>query len=159
MAYLDELAAWVRESDQRRDNSSKKKRRLDQHQVAFLAARPDVITGLEAGYSLCTIHEHLRAKGRVTCTYETFRKFANRHCLEALPQRRGRKPVPIVGAARARAAGVVARETPHPAAPAAGDRSERNPRAESAAGQPQARSRPVGSFKFDPNPKSDKEIF
>lgn len=156
MAYLDELAAWVRERDQRQNSSSKKKRRMDAHQVAFLAARVDVIAGLEAGYTLWTIHEHMRAKGRMTCTYETFRKLAKRHCLEALPRRRGRKQSPASGESRARAAENVARETLHPAAPAAGDR---NTRGESATAQPQARSRAVDSFKFDPNPKPDEEVF
>lgn len=67
----DELAEWVA--------SKEAPRRQDAQAVAFLAIRADVIAALDAGYSMKTVWDFLREKGRITSTYEAFRRHVKKH--------------------------------------------------------------------------------
>lgn len=67
----DELAEWVA--------SKEAPRRQDAQAVAFLAIRADVITALDAGYSMKTVWDFLREKGRITSSYEAFRRHVKKH--------------------------------------------------------------------------------
>lgn len=68
--YTDELAKWV----EKRNSSS----RRDKNTVAFLAVRDDVLSALEAGYSVKTVWVHMHEKGRIQYAYETFLKHVKR---------------------------------------------------------------------------------
>jgi hypothetical protein len=68
--YIDDLTAWVK--------TRPKKKRMDAALVAFLAVKSDVQDAIKAGYTLSTIHAHLCATGKLTCTYETFRRHVRR---------------------------------------------------------------------------------
>ena len=72
MTYVENLAKWVREREEKRP-------RQDQSLVAFLAARQDVVDAMEAGYSLKTIWENLHETGRIRVRYDTFLKHVRRH--------------------------------------------------------------------------------
>lgn len=67
----DELAEW--------EPKQQKPRRQDAKAVAFLAVRSDVVAALEAGYSMTTIWAFLKEKGRVSTSYEVFRRHVKRH--------------------------------------------------------------------------------
>lgn len=67
----DELAEWVA--------SKEAPRRQDAQAVAFLAIRADVIAALDAGYSMKTVWDFLREKGRITSSYEAFRRHVKKH--------------------------------------------------------------------------------
>lgn len=54
-------------------------RRQDAQAVAFLAVRADVVTALEAGYSVKTVWAFLKDEGRITSSYEAFRRHVQRH--------------------------------------------------------------------------------
>ena len=62
----DALAEWVAKQPARR--------RHDAQAVAFLAVRTDVVKALEAGYSIKTIWAFLKDQGRITSSYEMFRR-------------------------------------------------------------------------------------
>jgi uncharacterized membrane protein len=47
--------------------------------VSFLAAKSDVVTAMEAGFSLTTIWEHMKETGRIASSYETFRKHVRKY--------------------------------------------------------------------------------
>ena len=72
----DALAEWVAKQPARR--------RHDAQAVAFLAVRTDVIKALEAGYSIKTIWAFLKDQGRITSSYEMFRRHTQRHIKKAL---------------------------------------------------------------------------
>ncbi len=72
----DALAEWVAKQPPRR--------RHDAQAVAFLAVRTDVIKALEAGYSIKTIWAFLKDQGRITSSYEMFRRHTQRHIKKAL---------------------------------------------------------------------------
>lgn len=67
----DALAAWVARQPPRR--------RPDAQAVAFLAVRADVVKALEAGYSIKTVWAFLKDEGRITSSYEMFRRHVQRH--------------------------------------------------------------------------------
>lgn len=72
----DALAEWVAKQPARR--------RHDAQAVAFLAVRTDVVKALEAGYSIKTIWAFLKDQGRITSSYEMFRRHTQRHIKKAL---------------------------------------------------------------------------
>lgn len=76
MAYTDELKLWV---------SQHKARRLDASAVAFLAVAKDVADAKDAGYSLTTIHEHMRDQKKISFTYETFRRHWKKYQRQPVP--------------------------------------------------------------------------
>lgn len=98
--YVEELAAWVRESRTNRP-------RQDTNMVAFLAIRADVQEAIAAGYAVKTIWEHLNETGRIPYRYETFLKHVRRHITSdtiagskprsVQPQKIERKEPPSVG--------------------------------------------------------------
>jgi hypothetical protein len=67
----DALAEWVAKQQT--------PRRQDAQVVAFLAVRADVATALEAGYSVKTVWAFLKDEGRITSSYEAFRRHVQRH--------------------------------------------------------------------------------
>lgn len=67
----DALAEWVAKQQT--------PRRQDAKAVAFLAVRADVVTALEAGYSVKTVWAFLKDEGRITSSYEAFRRHVQRH--------------------------------------------------------------------------------
>ena len=67
----DALAQWVAKQQT--------PRRQDAQAVAFLAVRADVVTALEAGYSVKTVWAFLKDEGRITSSYEAFRRHVQRH--------------------------------------------------------------------------------
>lgn len=67
----DALAEWVAKQQT--------PRRQDAQAVAFLAVRADVVTALEAGYSVKTVWAFLKDEGRITSSYEAFRRHVQRH--------------------------------------------------------------------------------
>jgi Family of unknown function (DUF5338) len=69
--YINELAAWV--------SGSEGIKRQDKNTVAFLAVQEDVRLARDAGYTLKTIWEHLSVSGRITCSYDTFRRNVRRY--------------------------------------------------------------------------------
>ncbi|MFP1883512.1 TraK family protein [Lonsdalea quercina] len=71
--YLTDLQEWVKQKKGLNGNSANSAR------VVFLAIREDVKNAIEAGYSLTTIWEHMHETGRVTTTYETFRRHVRRY--------------------------------------------------------------------------------
>ncbi|EBM5962846.1 DNA-processing protein [Salmonella enterica] len=74
--YLADLQEWV--SKKKGLNSSS----ANTARVVFLAIRDDVKSAIDAGYSLTTIWEHMHETGRVTTTYETFRRHVKRYIRE-----------------------------------------------------------------------------
>lgn len=70
--FTNELQEWAQKQDQ------SKTKRQDSAAVAFLATKEDVIEAMEAGYSLRTIWQYLKEKGRITSSYETFRRHTKR---------------------------------------------------------------------------------
>jgi hypothetical protein len=70
--YIEDLAAWTKD----REN---KATRNDKYVVAFMAVKCDVQAALEDGYAMKTIWEHLTAKGRLNCRYETFTHHVKRY--------------------------------------------------------------------------------
>ncbi|EIX7312117.1 TraK family protein [Escherichia coli] len=77
--YLADLQEWVAQKKGLNSSSANTAR------VVFLAIRDDVRTAMEAGYSLTTIWEHMHETGRVTTTYETFRRHVKRYIREQKP--------------------------------------------------------------------------
>lgn len=71
--YLTDLQEWVKQKKGLNGKSANSAR------VVFLAIREDVKNAIEAGYSLTTIWEHMHETGRVTTTYETFRRHVRRY--------------------------------------------------------------------------------
>lgn len=71
--YLTDLQEWVQQKKGLNGSSANSAR------VIFLAIRDDVKAAIEAGYSLTTIWEHMHDTGRVTTTYETFRRHVRRY--------------------------------------------------------------------------------
>ncbi|MCU7799117.1 MAG: TraK family protein [gamma proteobacterium symbiont of Lucinoma myriamae] len=85
--YTDELAKWV----EKRKSSS----RRDKNTVAFLAVRDDVLSALEAGYSVKTVWEHMHENGRIKYAYETFLKHVKRFKEKKTDQVQITKPVSL----------------------------------------------------------------
>ncbi|HAV9341900.1 TPA: TraK family protein [Escherichia coli] len=77
--YLADLQTWV--SQKKGLNSSS----ANTARVVFLAIRDDVKSAIDAGYALTTIWEHMHETGRVTTTYETFRRHVKRYIREQKP--------------------------------------------------------------------------
>jgi hypothetical protein len=83
--YVENLTSWV-------EARSGQKKRMDAALVAFLAVKNDVQEAIEAGFTLATIYAHLRETGKLTCTYETFRRHVRRSKLSTL--KNSRPPLP-----------------------------------------------------------------
>jgi hypothetical protein len=77
ISYSDELAARLAHQQQ----NSRLERR--DYLVAFMAARSDVASAMEAGYSIKIIWEHMREIGRIPFRYETFLKYVRQHITNA----------------------------------------------------------------------------
>ncbi|PVZ82666.1 DNA-processing protein [Serratia sp. S1B] len=77
--YLIDLQEWVAQKKGINGSSANSAR------VIFLAIRDDVETAIDAGYSLTTIWEHMHETGRVTTTYETFRRHVKRYINQRKP--------------------------------------------------------------------------
>jgi hypothetical protein len=77
--YLTDLREWV---DKKKGLNSS---RANSARVVFLAIRDDVKLAIDAGYSLVTIWEHMHETGRVTTTYETFRRHVKRFIKQQPP--------------------------------------------------------------------------
>jgi hypothetical protein len=60
--------------------------RNDRNRAAFILVRGDVSNAVDNGYSLLSIWETLHEEGRITYTYQTFRRYA----LVLLPPRPSR---------------------------------------------------------------------
>jgi hypothetical protein len=73
--YVEQLAAWVRESPAPRP-------RQDKNLAAFLAVKADVQAALAARFPVKTIWAHLRETGRIKCRYETFLTHVKLHTTE-----------------------------------------------------------------------------
>jgi hypothetical protein len=73
--YVQELAAWVRDS-------AKPRPRQDKNLAAFLAVKGDVESALKAHFPAKTVWEHLKAQGRIGCRYETFLSYVRQHITE-----------------------------------------------------------------------------
>ena len=84
--YVEELAAWVRESRANRP-------RQDTNMVAFLAVRADVQEAMAAGYAVKTIWEHLHETGKIPYRYETFLKHVRRYITTDTSAKIKTKPV------------------------------------------------------------------
>lgn len=50
--------------------------RNDRNRAAFILVRGDVSNAVENGYSLLSIWETLHEEGRISYTYQTFRRYA-----------------------------------------------------------------------------------
>lgn len=74
--YLNDLRKWVEEKKGQNGKTA------NQARVVFLAIRDDVEAAINAGYSLTTIWEHMHETGRVSTTYETFRRHVKRFITE-----------------------------------------------------------------------------
>ncbi|EPI9345916.1 TraK family protein [Escherichia coli] len=74
--YLADLQKWVAEKKGLNGSSANTAR------VVFLAIRDDVKKAIDAGYALTTIWEHMHDTGRVTTSYETFRRHVKRYIYE-----------------------------------------------------------------------------
>lgn len=77
--YLADLQTWVAQKKGLNSSSANTAR------VVFLAIRDDVKSAIDAGYALTTIWEHMYETGRVTTTYETFRRHVKRYIKEQKP--------------------------------------------------------------------------
>lgn len=77
--YLADLQEWVAQKKGLNSSSANTAR------VVFLAIRDDVKSAIDAGYSLTTIWEHMHETGRVSTTYETFRRHVKRYIREQKP--------------------------------------------------------------------------
>ncbi|MTI16210.1 hypothetical protein E1162_03035 [Rhodobacteraceae bacterium RKSG542] len=64
--FLTEISEWAQSETQKR------KKIKNEHLVAFNANKEDIQQALQAGYSMKIIWEHLIAKGKLSCCYETF---------------------------------------------------------------------------------------
>ena len=67
--YAEELDTWV---------SQREVTGREKNLVAFHAVRDDIQTALAAGFAVKTIWAHMRAKGRISYGYNTFRFHVNR---------------------------------------------------------------------------------
>jgi hypothetical protein len=76
--YVESLTSWV-------EARSGQKKRMDAALVAFLAVKNDVQEAIEAGFTLATVYAHLRETGKLTCTYETFRRHVRRSGTRTVP--------------------------------------------------------------------------
>jgi hypothetical protein len=139
-SYTDELAAWI----QKREAT---KRRQDAATVAFLAVRGDVATAIESGYAITTIYEHMHTIGRVTCSYETFRKHVQRYIVQAPATTPRSSPVPTAGPA---ATGETRKGAP-------GQKENGGPPGQQQRIEPKSTSNPpkIGGFSFDATPKAE----
>lgn len=136
-SYTDELAAWI----QKREVT---KRRQDAATVAFLAVRADVATAIESGYAITTIYEHMHTTGRVTCSYETFRKHVQRYIVQAaVAGQRSSPAAPAVPVTSGEAPGQKEKGRPT---------TGQHPRID-----PKRTSNPpkIGGFSFDATPKAE----
>lgn len=84
---IDALAEWVAKQE--------KTRRQDAQAVAFLAIRSDVVTALEAGYSIKTVWAFLKDEGRITSSYEAFRRHVQRHIRSGQSAGARSNPAPV----------------------------------------------------------------
>lgn len=79
--FTDKLEKWAQERDKQQE-----KRRQDTSVVEFLAVKKDVNEAIEAGYSRKTIWEYLTHDGKLTSSYETFRRYVKRFIKETEQQ-------------------------------------------------------------------------
>ena len=129
----DALAEWVAKQQT--------PRRQDAQAVAFLAVRADVVTALEAGYSVKTVWAFLKDEGRITSSYEAFRLHVQRHI------RSGQKG----GTKDKQAAPSPADASPSPApAPAQTKPAESK--------QPAKAAKGIGKFNFNAEPDKGRLI-
>jgi len=129
-SYTDELAEWVKQREATRP-------RQDKNVVAFLAVREKVQSGIDAGYALKTIWEHLHETGRIPYRYETFLKHVHRHITNAAKRS---EVVPAPAAAN---------PAPAEATPKAGKRAEPTPHKAGGKGEKPAA---IPGFTFNANP-------
>lgn len=92
--YLDDLQEWVKQKKGLNGRSPNSAR------VVFLALRDDVKSAIDAGYSMVTIWEHMYETGRVTTTYETFRRHVKRYIHERQPTGHIAESIPAQAATR-----------------------------------------------------------
>lgn len=133
--YLDDLQAWVAEKKGMNGSSANSAR------VVFLAIREDVKAAIEAGYSLTTIWEHMYETGRVTTTYETFRRHVRRYIRE-----------PEAPSVDKQAATAANRKADASGAPAPVKKSERS-QSVPAQREPSKASSQLPAFNFSPGKK------
>jgi hypothetical protein len=131
----DELAEWVA--------SKETHRRQDAKAVAFLAIRADVIAALDAGYSMKTVWDFLREKGRITSTYEAFRRHVKKH---------------IRPGSRAPAAVVAPTAAPVPPSPAQAVATSPGVPASSSKAPETPENQVIGKFNFNAKPDKGKLI-
>lgn len=79
--FVDALATWAKEEPAKRS-------RRDRHVIAFLAAKEDVKSALDAGYSMKTIWEFMTETGRIGTRYETFTLHVKRYIKHTQASRR-----------------------------------------------------------------------
>lgn len=130
--YLDDLQTWVAHKKGINGSSANSAR------VVFLAIRGDVKAAIEAGYSLTTIWEHMHDTGRVTTTYETFRRHVRRYI---------REPVTLSANKRAHTAALPKQETG--ASPSPVSKPER-PQSDPAKRETTKASSQLPTFNFSP---------
>lgn len=132
-SYTEELAEWVSKRKTQRP-------RQDKNIVAFLSVKGDVKAALDAGYSMKTIWEHLRATGRIEYRYETFTLHVKRHIRAKPPAEHQVEQQPP-------------QEQSKPQAPASATKPDQ------AQSEPRKTPPPsVGGFTFNPTPKKE-ELF
>jgi hypothetical protein len=68
--YPEVLGDWVKQGEASRP---------DRNLVAFLAVREEAKAAVEAGYSIKAIWKNMRSDGRIVASYDTFRRYMNRH--------------------------------------------------------------------------------
>ena len=61
--YLDDLSEWANKQPTTKNQSK---------MVAFIAAKDDVKTALDAGYEIKVVWRNMKETGRVNCSYNTF---------------------------------------------------------------------------------------
>lgn len=110
-----EIAAFVDRMSKRLNDSPKASRR-GRHRAAFIAVRPLIEGALGRGHTLKATWEALREEGKLSMTYESFRRYCR-----AMGLGRGTLPMSSAGHAQAREAGlgrVAAAPPPQPWPPA-----------------------------------------
>lgn len=127
------LAAWVAKQQT--------PRRQDAKAVAFLAVRADVVTALEAGYSVKTVWAFLKDEGRITSSYEAFRRHVQRHIRSDGTKGKGKQATPAPVDA-----------SPAPTSAPAQTKPAVVPK------QPGKAAKPIGKFEFNAEPDKGRLI-
>lgn len=111
-----EIAAFVDRMGKRLNDSPKGSRR-GRHRAAFIAVRPLIEAALCSGHTLKATWEALREEGKLSMTYESFRKYCRATGLgrETLPKSSA-DPPQAGNAGPASRVAAAARQLPSPAA-------------------------------------------